>query len=194
MVRQNTALRSSDIATIVLHPWLWKIFWLSTAIGCVHIKTGSSNHSLLSPTSNKQAASAALLLFPIVFLTTAGCVPCCCFLLLCRSSSSLSNLVLGRPSVSLSNPVLFCGLAIIMFIHNIGSYDVHIVVGLHEHEDHERQDIGHARPVLNCFGEKLFAQYSYCLSQKNGVEACILIHGPLGPCSGTMVRHRDDDS
>ena len=68
---------------------------------------------------------------------------------------------------------------------------MHIVVGLHEHEDHERQDIGHARPVLNCFGEKLFVQYSYCLSQKNGVEACILIHGPLGPCSGTMVRHRE---
>lgn len=74
----------------------------------------------------------------------------CCFQAGGRSSSSLSNLVLGRPSVSLSNLVLFCGLAIIRLKNNIGSRAVHSAEGLHEHEDHERQDIGYAHPVSIC--------------------------------------------
>lgn len=111
-----------------------------------------------------------------------------------RSSSSLSNLVLGRPSVSLSNLVLFCGLAIIRLKNNIGSRAVHSAEGLHEHEDHERQGIGYAHPVSNCFGEKLFRQYLYCPSQKNGVETCKLIYGPSGPFGyyGTLSDDSDN--
>lgn len=119
----------------------------------------------------------------------------CCFLLLCRSSSSLSNLVLGRPSVSLSNLVLFCGLAIIIFIHNIGSRDVHDAEDPYEHEDREGCVAGHLHTLLLKSSMRNSQNMLLTrMSQKNGIEVCKLIYGPSGPFGYYSTLSDDSDN
>lgn len=84
------------------------------------------------------------------------------FELLIQSSS-------GRPSVSLSNLVLFCGLAIIRLKFNMGC----------------------AHPVLNCSARNSYLVLFVRISQKNGAETCINIW-PFGDIFGYYGTMSDD--
>ena len=64
----------------------------------------------------------------------------------------------------------------------------------HEHEDHEGCVAGHLHTLLINLRRETLTCCLHACPKKNGVEVCKLIYGLSGPYSGTMVRHRDDDS
>lgn len=184
----KTALLTYTPTLVVLHLCPSSIFSKSTAAGCLLTRTGKFVLCSSITTSNRQAALAACFSFNSLVDTP------CCFQAEGRSSSSLSNLVLDRPSVSLSNLVLFCGLAIIIFIYNIGSRDVHDAEDPYEHEDREGYVAGHLHTLPLIFDEKLSNMLLTRMSQKNGIEVCKLIYGPSGPFGyyGTLSDDSDN--